>query len=280
MKPVTDRIDNSDLAYTENPQIDAPSRDIAVAPANSPMALIQQAIANQSPIETVEKLMDLALRWEQKEARKEFYCAMSKFRGMVRPVSVNREASFDTKKYGGMSYLYATLDQICAHIDPLCNQVGLSYRWENQQELTPSGHHRIVVTCHVYHASGHSESSTMEATPDTTGLKNAVQAVGSAITYLRRYTLGMALGISTTADTDTQDIPRSSDKPPSAPEPSAPEPREEKPAYTLADMDINMPKWIKLVRDGKKTPDQIVKMLKRRFELTSDMERKIMEIKK
>ena len=41
-----------------------------------------------------------------------------------------------------------------------------------------------------------------------------------------------------------------------------------------------MPKWIKLVRDGKKTPDQIVRMLKRRFDLTSDMERKIMEIKK
>ena len=59
----------------------------------------------------------------------------------------------------------------------------------------------ITVTCIVSHLDGHSESTTMSASADKTGGKNEVQAIGSTVTYLQRYTLIGSLGI-TTADDD------------------------------------------------------------------------------
>lgn len=55
--------------------------------------------------------------------------------------------------------------------------------------------------CIISHVDGHDESTTMSAEADTSGNKNAIQSRGSSVTYLQRYTLIGALGIST-ADED------------------------------------------------------------------------------
>jgi hypothetical protein len=54
---------------------------------------------------------------------------------------------------------------------------------------------------------GHSEETTLSAPSDTTGSKNPIQAIGSTITYLERYTLLALTGLATyDQDDDAQSV--------------------------------------------------------------------------
>ena len=225
--------------------------------------MIQLAIQQGAEVDIIERLMHMSLKWDEENAKKSFFAALSEFKGKAKSIKKNKTAAFRTKdrsQQGGsramnMSYAYATLDQICAEIDPICAECGLSYYWANAQDRST-----ITVTCYLAHTSGHVISAHMSAAPDTSGLKNALQAVGSTLMYLRRYTLGLALGISVSEDTDTAEIP-----------PNPAESRRDavetptKPTYTMADVEKNMPTWIKCVREQKKTPNQLLKMIESRY---------------
>ena len=80
-----------------------------------------------------------------------------------------------------------------AAVGPELAKVGLSYRWKTEQ--MDGG--VIQVTCIVRHALGHSEETMLRGSPDMTGNKNNLQAVGSTVSYLSRYTLVAALGLAT-----------------------------------------------------------------------------------
>ena len=58
------------------------------------------------------------------------------------------------------------------------------------------------VTCNLAHEAGHSEETTLSGPADNTGNKNAIQAIGSTLTYLQRYTLVQALGLAAAQDDD------------------------------------------------------------------------------
>jgi hypothetical protein len=70
---------------------------------------------------------------------------------------------------------------------------GLSHSWTMRQSEG-----LIYVTCRVTHELGHFEETQLYGAPDESGGKNAVQAIGSTVTYLQRYTLLAATGLSTT----------------------------------------------------------------------------------
>jgi len=154
--------------------------------ATSPDNLLQLALEKGTDIEQLERLMDLKERHDTKIARAEFYDALSMFQ---------RNCPSIPKTKQGHNYMYAPLDSIVKAIRGHLADCGLSYRFE--QEHADS----ITITCIVTHRMGHSESNKMSAQPDATGSKNAVQAVASTVSYLQRYTLIGALGI-TTADED------------------------------------------------------------------------------
>lgn len=54
----------------------------------------------------------------------------------------------------------------------------------------------IRVTCVLTHSRGHSERVWLQAARDDSGNKNSIQAVGSTVTYLQRYTLLAATGMA------------------------------------------------------------------------------------
>ena len=101
------------------------------------------------------------------------------------------------KQKQGHNYQYAPLCDITAIANPVLNEYGLAYRFEQAQ----SGD-EISVTCIVSNIEGHEEKTTMTAPLDKSGSKNVVQAAGSTVQYLMRYTFIGALGI-TTADSDS-----------------------------------------------------------------------------
>jgi ERF superfamily len=65
------------------------------------------------------------------------------------------------------------------------------------------------VTCILTHQMGHSEETTLAGAPDNSGSKNSIQAIGSTVTYLERYTLLAATGLAAAnGDNDGQGAPK------------------------------------------------------------------------
>lgn len=102
-----------------------------------------------------------------------------------------------TAKIGDkFSYKYADLPDIIDAVRPVLAKYGLSVA----QAVVPVGDGLLGVTTTIYHSAGHSESfgpTPMPAVGDP-------RAIGSAITYARRYSLTAALGIASDEDTDAE----------------------------------------------------------------------------
>lgn len=153
---------------------------------NSPAEMIRMAVSGGADLEKLEKLLSLQERWEANEAKKAYHQAMSEFK--ANPPKIEKDK---TVKYKDVRYNHASLANVVEKITKELSKYGLSASWSTQQNG------QIMVTCRITHVMGHSEETTLSAPSDTTGSKNAIQAIGSTITYLERYTLLAALGLAT-----------------------------------------------------------------------------------
>ena len=162
----------------------------------TPMEMIQTALSNGSGIEVIDKLMSLQERWEANQGRKAFDMAISAAKGEIPPIIKDRTVDFTSSK-GRTHYRHESLAGIAKVVDPILGKYGLSYRFRTQQDGRA-----VTVTCVVSHRDGYSEETTLSAGADESGNKNTIQQVGSTITYLQRYTLRAALGLSATDDDD------------------------------------------------------------------------------
>lgn len=157
----------------------------------SPSSLIQLAVEKNIDIDKLERLLSMKERYDSNLAHKEFLSAMCKFQSICPPLEKSKKVAF-----GNTRYSYAPLGEIAATIKQSMSDCGLTHRWEIEDAAD-----KITCTCIISHVMGHSEKTKMSATKDSSGGKNEIQQRGSSITYLQRYTLIAALGIST-ADED------------------------------------------------------------------------------
>lgn len=180
----------------------APHREITPregASAVTPMDMIDRALsANASP-DTLERLLALQERWEASQARKAFDEAMAAAKAEIPTITKNRRVGYEHKSGGGeTSYRHEDLGEIARVVTPILAKHGLSYRFRTSSEINQP----VSVTCIVSHRAGHSEENTLVAGADNSGKKNSIQAIGSTITYLQRYTLKAALGLAASSDDD------------------------------------------------------------------------------
>lgn len=175
-------------------------------PAFDPMlSMIEKAVSSGQDPKVISEMMALMERAEARRARQAFDAAVSAAKGEIRPILKDKEVSYPSKSVDAKSvgaknntaYRHESLAGIAKVIDPVLNANGLSYRFRAAQ-----ANGRLTVTCVLSHRDGHSEETTLEAPNDQSGSKNAIQAIGSAATYLQRYTLKLALGLSTTDKDD------------------------------------------------------------------------------
>jgi hypothetical protein len=164
-----------------------------------PNKLIELAIQQNANPDVLAKLLVVQERWEANEARKAYVSAMNAFKSNPPTINKNKRVHFTSQK-GTTDYKHATLDNVCDVIGSALSKQGLSFRWETEQA---DGH--VKVTCIVTHEMGHSERTYLVADPDNTGNKNSIQAVGSTVTYLQRYTLLAITGMAT-EDQDTDGV--------------------------------------------------------------------------
>lgn len=164
--------------------------------APTPMDLMQIAVQGGAGVDAIAKLMDLQLRWEANEARRAFEISFAAFKAEAPKLEKNKSASFTA---GGkqVAYDWCSLDYIADTLGPILAKHNLSYNWKQD-----AAEGVITVTCILRHKDGHSIENTLCGTADDTGAKNKLQAIGSTVSYLRRYTLLGTLGMAA-ADEDT-----------------------------------------------------------------------------
>ena len=184
----------SALELIEPPETAArqPSPQRAMTTMATPADLLRLAVENGADLDRLERLMALQERWEAGEARKAFVQAMTEFKAQPLEIFKRKKVGYATKEGDFVGYKHAELSDVASVVVPALAQHGLSHRWDVKQE-----NNRIVVTCIVTHRAGHSESVTLDAAPDNSGKKNAIQQVASAITYMQRYTLLAITGLAT-----------------------------------------------------------------------------------
>lgn len=154
----------------------------------TPMEMLSRAVETGASLEMVEKLMTLQERWDASLARKQFDAAVADAKAEI--PAITRNAT------GHNSKRYADFAAIAKVVDPIIGKHGLSYRFRTTQNGT------IAVTCILSHKAGHSEETTLSGPADGSGNKNAIQAIGSTLTYLQRYSLVQMLGLAAAADDD------------------------------------------------------------------------------
>lgn len=157
----------------------------------SPAEMIREAVTGGADLEKLEKLLALQERWEANEARKAYHEAMSDFKANPPKIIKNRKVAYDKTKYN-----YASLAKVASEINRELSKYGLNASWKT----STNGH--ISVTCRITHIMGHSEETTLTADADKTGSKNSIQAMGSTISYLERYTILALTGLATEEQDD------------------------------------------------------------------------------
>jgi ERF superfamily len=187
---------------TENPKA-LPARPLEITPeraALTPIELLNNAVAGGADIEVLERLIALQERWETNQSRKAYDDAIAAAKAEIPVIRKNRRVGFASNRAGASrtDYAHEDLAEIARVVTPILGKYGLSYRFRT---ASPS-EKPITVTCVITHRLGYYEENSLEAPRDQSGNKNAIQSIGSTVTYLQRYTLKAALGLAAEEDDD------------------------------------------------------------------------------
>ena len=176
------------------------------------LAVIERLATNpQLNIEVFDRLLAARRQEEDRAAMRAFNAAMSEAKGEISPVLKTRDVDYPSRREGGArtKYRYESFADVAKVVDPVFATHGLSYRFRISQKAD-----QVTVTCIVSHALGYSEETSPLETkvdPGSTGMSN-VQALGSALTYLQRYSLRAAIGLAAGVDDDGKGAGGSSPK--------------------------------------------------------------------
>lgn len=152
------------------------------AHAVTPMEMLDRALSSGASADTLEKLMNLQERWQNREAKAAYDADMAAMQGDLPVIEKTRS---------GHGWKYADWGDIKRKINPILKQHGFAIT-----HRIDAGEKELVVTAICSHRGGHREETSLPLPYDTTGSKNAVQARGSTVQYGIRYTGCVIAGIA------------------------------------------------------------------------------------
>jgi|SRR3990167_1875637 len=175
------------------------SKELTVKSTNEVSGFIEQAIKQNLPVETMEKLFALHEKVKAGQAKEAFTHAMAEFQKAIPVIEKTKQVK---NKDGTLRYQYAPLEVIIKQIKTPLADNGLSFTWEVENK---EGF--IKAFAKVTHIFGHSEVSSFEVPIDKGGFMTSPQQFASALTFAKRYALCNVLGLSTSEeDTDATDV--------------------------------------------------------------------------
>lgn len=157
---------------------------------DSIMHIIQNASTDPNfDTNKLEKLLDLYERVESRNAESQFNAAMASMQCDL--------PSIAERGTGHNKVTYATFEDINDVVKPIMQRHGFAITFKVEHV---SG--SVSITGILMHMGGHREQTTMLLPSDTTGSKNAVQAVGSSVSYGKRYVMSALLNLTTRGEDD------------------------------------------------------------------------------
>jgi hypothetical protein len=169
-----------------------PSR---TAPTNTLIDLLRAAVDKGADVATLERLAKLYEAAELGQKKAEFNNALAAAKAELRPIVKDQDYGLS----GGKSIRFESMAAIAAVIDPVLAQHGLFAIFPDASEPIENREpNKIYVTCRLSHRNGYSIEKTLGGLPDIGQNRNALQGMGSTMTYLQRYTLRAILGLAVT----------------------------------------------------------------------------------
>ena len=166
---------------------------VMITPASESVAMMKViervAMSPDVDIAKLEKMLDMQERILDRNAKQAFTADLAEMQIQLPRVVEYGEGHNKAK--------FAKLEDINDSIRPTLHKYGFAITFRVKHEGA-----MILITTVLSHRQGHSEETTMQLPADTSGAKNAVQAVGSTISYGKRYGICALLNISTGDDND------------------------------------------------------------------------------
>lgn len=159
-----------------------------VAPFDPTMAIVERALATGN-VEIIERVLALQERVQDRAAKAAYLAALPKLQAKL--------PAIERKGTGHNKTRYARFEDLIKGINGPMTECGFSLTFRIEQEAGT-----IKITGVLGHEGGHQEQTSLTLPADTTGNKNAVQALGSSTSYGKRYVGMTLLGIATEDEDD------------------------------------------------------------------------------
>jgi hypothetical protein len=172
------------------PADDAPIAPVALVVSDNVTPMFERLAAdNNVSVDKLERLVDLHERVLRQQAEAAFN---ADFALMLPKIPTIIERAYTDKTS------YAPLEDIVEPIRPILSEFGFSLSFKTEWP----GAKAVKVIGILTHKNGHSRTSEFMAQADNTGSKNEIQALGSSVSYGKRYTTKDLLCIVTRGEDD------------------------------------------------------------------------------
>lgn len=159
------------------------------------LSLLERVLtAPEFDIDRAERLWAMQKEVRAEQAKASFIAASSQMQGELPSIP---KRGIIKNNSGGIQSHYALWEDVNTEIKPILQKHGFALSFlVNQQGAA------ITVTGILSHQDGHRETTELTLAPDKTGSKNDVQAIGSAVSYGKRYTASALLNITSHGEDD------------------------------------------------------------------------------
>lgn len=147
------------------------------------MSIIERAATDPAfDVEKMRAVMDMKMAWDAREAEQAYNVAMKACQEEMEPVVRDKMNEHTRKKYASLDKLHKK-----------CKKIWLKHGFSlsSRSDVSPKpDHYRVVTTCR--HSLSHKTEHFLDAPPDQCGKdgktnKTPIQALGSTVSYVRRY---------------------------------------------------------------------------------------------
>lgn len=186
---------------TRELEFNAPVESPSAVQRGEPVSMFERLARDENvPVEKLERLLAMHERGLELSAKAAFNAAFAEMQGEI-PVVIER-----AKTNNGT---YAPLEDIQDAVRPILGKhgFGLSFRTEWPDAKT------VRVIGILTHRDGHERTSEFLSSADASGNKNAIQGLGSAVSYGRRYTTKDLLNITSRGADDDGGKPKKEEQP-------------------------------------------------------------------
>lgn len=157
--------------------------DVAPPSAGGLINIVEKLLERPDiDLDRVERFLSLQAAEQARIARMQYLAAISAAQPEI--------PAIPKRGTGNNKVKYARWEDMQEKIFPVTSKHGLNVTHRVRVEGGV-----VIVTCILSHDGGHQETTELPLPIDGTGSKNAVQAIGSSVSYGKRYTAAALLGV-------------------------------------------------------------------------------------